>query len=51
MEHEYVEMPGRDHGTIIWDGMPEIFRFFAEHTTSRRGPRPSRPDVPRPSRA
>jgi predicted peptidase len=38
MEHEYVEMPGRDHGTIIWDGMPEIFRFFAEHT---RPPRPA----------
>jgi len=32
MEHEYVEMPGRDHGTIIWDGMPDIFRFFAAHT-------------------
>jgi predicted peptidase len=38
MEHEYVEMPGRDHGTIIWDGMPEIFRYFAEH---KRPPRPA----------
>ena len=32
--HEYVEMPGRDHGTIIADGMPDIFRFFAAHTRS-----------------
>jgi len=38
MEHEYIEMPGRDHGNIIWDGMPDIFRFFAEH---RRPPRPA----------
>jgi predicted peptidase len=38
LEHEYLEMPGRDHGTIIADGMPEIFRFFAEH---RRPPRPA----------
>lgn len=22
MEHEYIEMAGRDHGNIIWDGMP-----------------------------
>lgn len=32
MTHEYIEMPGRDHGNIIADGMPDIFRFFAEHT-------------------
>ena len=29
--HEYIEMPGRDHGTIIGDSMPDIFRFFAAH--------------------
>lgn len=34
LAHEYVEMPGRDHGTIIADGMPDIFRFFAAHTRS-----------------
>ncbi len=34
MAHEYIEMPGRDHGNIIADGMPDIFRFFAAH---RRG--------------
>jgi predicted peptidase len=38
MEHEYLEMTGRDHGNIIGDGMPEIFRFFAAHT---RPPRPA----------
>lgn len=32
MPHEYVEMPGRDHGTIIDDSMPDIFRFFAVHS-------------------
>ncbi len=31
MDHEYIEMPGRDHGNIIGDGMPDIFRFFAAH--------------------
>jgi predicted esterase len=35
LTHEYVEMPGRDHGTIIADGMPDIFRFFAAHTRGR----------------
>ena len=33
---EYVEMAGRDHGTIIADGMPEIFRFFAAHKRAAR---------------
>ncbi len=35
LEHEYIEMPGRDHGNIIADGMPEIFRFFAAHVRGR----------------
>jgi dienelactone hydrolase len=29
VEHEYVEMPGLDHGTIIMGSMPTVFRFFA----------------------
>lgn len=29
MEYEYHEMDGLDHGTIIGESMPEIFRFFA----------------------
>lgn len=45
MTHEYLEMAGRDHGNIISDGMPEIFRFFAEH---KRAPRPAPPLPPRP---
>lgn len=31
IEHEYIEQPEGDHGTVIADGMPDIFRFFAEH--------------------
>jgi predicted peptidase len=44
MEHEYIEMAGRDHGNIIWDGMPEIFRFFGAHTrTPKTWTPPGRP--------
>jgi len=32
MKHEYIEFPEGDHGTVISDGMPDIFRFFAGHT-------------------
>lgn len=31
MKHEYIEIPDGDHGTVIGDGMPDIFRFFAGH--------------------
>jgi dienelactone hydrolase len=31
VEHEYVEMPGLDHGTIIMGSMPTVFAFFAKH--------------------
>ena len=31
MNHKYIELPGGDHGTAITDGMPDIFKFFAEH--------------------
>ena len=34
MEHEYIEIPGGDHGTVIGDSMPDIFRFFEEHKKS-----------------
>jgi hypothetical protein len=33
MTHEYIEMPGRDHGSIIADGMPDILRVFPGHTS------------------
>jgi predicted peptidase len=29
--HEYIEMPGLDHGTIIMGSMPDVFPFFAKH--------------------
>jgi len=28
MKHEYIELPEGDHGTVIHDGMPDIFKFF-----------------------
>ncbi|RPI62885.1 MAG: hypothetical protein EHM50_03175, partial [Lysobacterales bacterium] len=34
--HEYVEMPGLDHGTIIMGSMPNVFRFFAEQVKPQR---------------
>ena len=34
--HEYLEMPGLDHGTIIMGSMPSVFRFF----TGRVKPEP-----------
>jgi predicted esterase len=30
--HEYKEVPGLDHGGIIMGAMPDVFKFFAEHT-------------------
>jgi predicted esterase len=32
MDHYYLEFPFGDHGTIIADGMPDIFRFFERYT-------------------
>jgi len=32
MNYLYVEMGPEDHGSIISKGMPDIFRFFAEHS-------------------
>jgi acetyl esterase/lipase len=34
--HEYIEMAGLDHGTIIMGSMPEVFRFFPQHVKTRR---------------
>jgi predicted esterase len=30
--HEYVEVPGKDHGSIIMGGMTNVFQFFGQHT-------------------
>jgi dipeptidyl aminopeptidase/acylaminoacyl peptidase len=32
MIHEYHEIAGGDHGSVIADGMPDIFAFFARHS-------------------
>ncbi|MDM7996408.1 MAG: alpha/beta hydrolase [Acidobacteriota bacterium] len=32
MKYEYVELPEGDHGTVIAEGMPNIFKFFAAHS-------------------
>ena len=32
VEHRYKEIPGADHGSVIEQGMPDIFAFFKEHT-------------------
>jgi len=31
MNYKYIELPEGDHGTVISDGMPDIFKFFAEN--------------------
>jgi poly(3-hydroxybutyrate) depolymerase len=31
-DFKYLELPGADHGTVITQSMPEIFRFFNERT-------------------
>ncbi len=35
MTYKYVELPGGDHGTVIGDSMPDIFKFFAEYSKSK----------------
>lgn len=32
MTHQYIEVPGGDHGNVISIGMPDIFAFFAQHS-------------------
>jgi len=34
--HEYIEMPGLDHGTIIMGSMPNVFQFFPKHVKPAR---------------
>jgi predicted peptidase len=35
MTHEYHEIPGGTHGSVIATGMPDIFAFFAKHSKRR----------------
>jgi len=30
--HEYIVVPGKDHGGIIMGGMTNVFQFFGQHT-------------------
>lgn len=30
--HEYIEMPGLDHGSVVMGGMTNVFQFFSQHT-------------------
>jgi predicted peptidase len=32
IEHEYIEIEGADHGSVIEEGMADIFAFFGRHT-------------------
>lgn len=32
IEHEYIEIPGADHGTVIWEGMEDVFRWMETHS-------------------
>ncbi len=34
--HEYVEVAGGDHGSVLTTGAPDIFAFFAKHTKVAR---------------
>ena len=36
MTHEYVEVAGGDHGSVLTTGAPDIFAFFAKHTKASR---------------
>jgi hypothetical protein len=31
-DFKYMEIPGADHGTVITQSMPEIFKFFKDRT-------------------
>ena len=42
--HEYMVVPGKDHGGIIMGGMTNVFQFFGQHTKSvSPAKRPGRP--------
>jgi poly(3-hydroxybutyrate) depolymerase len=36
MTHQYIEVPGGDHGSVLTTGAPDIFAFFAKHTKAKR---------------
>jgi predicted peptidase len=36
MTHQYVEVAGGDHGSVLTTGAPDIFAFFAKYTKAAR---------------
>jgi predicted peptidase len=36
LNYQYKKIPGADHGTVIDQGLPDIFAFFKEHPKSAR---------------
>jgi predicted peptidase len=36
MTHQYVEVAGGDHGSVLTTGAADIFAFFAKHSKARR---------------
>jgi pimeloyl-ACP methyl ester carboxylesterase len=36
LNYQYKEIPGADHGTVIEQGMPDIFAFFKDHAKPAR---------------
>jgi poly(3-hydroxybutyrate) depolymerase len=36
MTHQYIEVPGGDHGSVLTTGAPDVFAFFAKYTKKSR---------------
>ena len=36
LNYQYKEIPGAGHGTVIEQGMPDIFALFKDHTKPAR---------------
>jgi predicted peptidase len=36
MTHQYIEVAGGDHGSVLTTGAPDIFAFFAQHSKKAR---------------
>lgn len=34
--HQYIEVPGGDHGSVLTTGVPDVFAFFARHSKAQR---------------
>lgn len=38
MTHEYIEVAGGDHGSVVAENVPKIFDFFDKHTRKEKKP-------------